>query len=160
MASGTGNQRDVLGGVVCIATGIGAVAEASRYTLGTLAQLGPGFYPAILGALLAGVGMMIAGSALLRRTQPEVPDPLHDPGPPEWRGWGCIIGGVVLFIVCAWSLGLVAATFACVFVSALGDRTNTVRRSLLLAVAVTGGGALLFRYFLGVSLPLWQWGPT
>ena len=44
------------------------------------------------------------------------------PDNPQWYAWACIIAGPVLFIICGEYGGLIPATFACVFVSALGDR--------------------------------------
>ena len=49
------------------------------------------------------------------------------------------------------------ATFACVFVSALGDRTATLKSSLVLAAGVTVFGVLLFSYLLKVPFPIFRW---
>ena len=121
--------------------GAGAVLEASRYSIGTLKHLGPGFYPALLGTALAVVGAIIAGAALAKPTVEEEADPLlegsTDQRGPDWRGWGCIIGGVVLFILLAWATGLASAIFACVFVSARGDRSATLKGSFILALVMT-----------------------
>ena len=55
--------------------------------------------------------------------------------------------------------GLIPATFACVFVSALGDKDITLKSALVLGVAVTVFGVALFSYLLQVSMPMWRWGP-
>ena len=77
-----GRRRDLLSGLICIFAGLGAVAEASSYTIGTLAKLGPGFYPAVLGALLTLTGVFIAGAALAFTPAAEEVDPLLV-GPPR-----------------------------------------------------------------------------
>jgi len=46
-------------------------------------------------------------------------DRFHLPKP-EWRAWLCILAGPILFIILGSLGGLLPATFACVFVSALG----------------------------------------
>jgi len=46
----------------------------------------------------------------------------------------------------------------CVFVSALGDRTATLKGSAVLAAVVTVAGCLLFSYVLKVAFPLYRWG--
>jgi hypothetical protein len=157
----TARRREFLAGVICAALGVGAVLEASGYSVGSLAQLGPGFYPAVLGGALAVVGVLIAGGALRRAEVAEAADPLLDgeaaAGSPDWRGWGCMISGVALFILFAWATGLASAIFACVFVSALGDRTATLKGSLILALVMTVGGTVVFGYLLTVSMPVWQW---
>jgi len=53
---------------------------------------------------------------------------------------------------------LIPATFACVFVSALGDKDITLKSALVLGVAVTIFGVALFSYLLQVSMPMWRWG--
>ena len=51
-----------------------------------------------------------------------------------------------------------SATFACVFVSALGDKGSTLLGSFILAVGISVFGVLLFSYLLQVSMPAWRWG--
>jgi putative Ca2+/H+ antiporter (TMEM165/GDT1 family) len=145
-------QVDFWAGLLCLAIGLGTLWLANDYSIGTLGAMGPGFYPAMLGALLAMVGVMIAATG----AEAAEPDPLHAvPAGPEWRGRLCILAGVGLFILSAERLGMVVATFACVFVAALGDRKGTLRTSLALAGGITLFGTLLFHTLLGVSLPLW-----
>ena len=43
----------------------------THYEFGELRRIGPGFFPSVLGVLLAGLGLFIALSAFLRRGQPE-----------------------------------------------------------------------------------------
>ncbi len=145
-------RSDTWAGLLCLAIGLLTLWEANRYSIGTLGHMGPGFYPAVLGTLLA-----IVGALIVLTGGPAVDvDPLHAvPEGAEWRGRLCIIGGIVLFILLAENLGLIAATFACVFVAAMGDRKATIPASLALACAITVFGALLFRGLLGVNLPLW-----
>ena len=77
---------------------------------------------------------------------------------PEWRGWICILGGVIAFVIFGVYGGLVPATFASVFVAALGDRQNNVKQSALLAAALTVFCVIVFHYGLKLQLPLFQWG--
>jgi putative Ca2+/H+ antiporter (TMEM165/GDT1 family) len=152
---GIGRMRrgDTWAGLLCIAIGLLTVWEANRYTIGSLGQMGPGFYPAVLGVLMAGIGVLIA---LTGGAEVVESDPLHAmPEGAEWRGRLCIVGGIVLFILCAERLGMVVATFLCVFVAALGDRQATLLTSAALAAGITTFGTLLFHVLLGVSLPLW-----
>jgi hypothetical protein len=157
-AAPSGRHRNLLSGVICTAAGAGALLEAKRYGIGSLDQLGPGFYPAVLGGLLAVVGLLIT---LTRSPEEAETDPILDAGGdlrgPDWRGWFCIIAAVALFIMFAWLGGLAPAIFACVFIAALGDRTASLKGSLLVALVMTICGTVLFGYFLGINMPLWQW---
>jgi hypothetical protein len=149
-----GRRRDLLAGILCVVAGIVVLLEARKYTIGSLHQIGAGLYPAILGSLLALVGLAIVGTAII--ATPAVDDAEGIDGAPDWRGWSCIVMGVVLFILVAWLMGLAPAIFACVFVSALGDRTATLRGSLNLAISLCAAGTVLFGYLLGINMPLWQ----
>src|SRR5258708_38793643 len=135
--------------------GLGAVLEARHYNVGTLFHMGPGFFPIILGVLMPCLGILIAGVAA---TAAAVADDQLIMPKAEWRAWGCILAGPVLFIILGNLGGLIPATFSCVFVSALGDRGSTVKSALILAIAVTVCGVGLFSYLLQVSLPMWRWG--
>jgi len=149
-------QRDLISGMLCLAGGAGALLEGGKDTIGSLASPGPGFYPAILGALLALVGLLIVSMAL-PASHATNDDGIEPAGAPDWRGCACIVGGVMAFIVVAWLGGLTPAIFACVFVGALGDRTASVRGSLILALGMSVAGTVLFGYLLGMNMPLWQW---
>jgi hypothetical protein len=49
--------------------------------------------------------------------------------------------------------GFIPATFACVYVSALGDRTATWKSALVLAAVVTVFGVAV----LQIPMPLFRW---
>ena len=149
-------QRDLVSGTLCIVGGIGVLIEARKDSIGTLDRLGPGFYPAVLGVLLVLVGGLIIATTLL--AAPRSDDGAHDTVvAPDWRGCACITGGVVAFVVFAWLMGLASAIFACVVVGALGDRTATLRGSVILSMGMAIAGTVLFGFLLGINMPLWQW---
>ena len=148
-------KRDFYAGALMILLGVGTVVQAQSYKMGALTHMGPGFFPTILGVALILVGIMIAGSAAASSAD----DDAHvGVWKPEWFAWACIIAGPVLFIPLGTYGGLIPATFACVFVSAMGDKDSTVLGSLVLAAGITVFGVLLFSYLLQVSMPMWRWG--
>ena len=148
-------KKDYFAGALMVLIGVGAVLEARHYSIGTLFHMGPGFFPIILGVTMTGIGLLIAGVAAT--AQPADDDQLHMPNP-QWRAWACILAGPILFIILGNYGGMIPATFACVFVSALGDREATLKSSFLLAAGITIFGVLMFSYLLQVSLPMWRWG--
>ncbi len=131
--------------------GVGAAMTGSGYKFGTLARMGPGFMPVMLGIVLAFLGLLIAGTAL---GSSEDDGKKFLPDNPQWFGWLCIIGGPILFIILGQFAGMIPAVFACVFVCALGDKTATYKSSLVLAAGVTVFGVLLFHYLLSIPFPL------
>src|SRR6201995_884461 len=131
--------------------GIGAAVTGSAYKFGSLARMGPGFMPVVLGIVLAFLGILIAGNAL---ASSEPDDAKFLPANPQWFGWLFIIGGPGLVIILGQYGGMIPAVFACVFVCALGDKTATYKSSFVLAAGVTVFGVLLFHYLLNIPFPL------
>lgn len=144
-------KRDYYAGGLMLLIGAGAVVTGIGYKFGSLAKMGPGFLPVMLGIVLAFLGILIAGTAL---ASSESDDKKFLPDKPQWFGWLCILGGPVLFIILGEYGGMIPAIFACVFVCALGDKTATYKSSAILAAGVTVFGVLLFHYLLSISFPL------
>ncbi len=146
-------KRDYYAGALMVLIGAVAINEGRNYQLGTLQKMGPGYFPIMLGALLILLGILIAGTASTGGNEEQEALP-HA----EWRGWACIIAGPALFILFGRYLGLLPATFVCVFVAALGDRDTTLKGAAILSAGVTVFGILLFSYLLKVSMPILKWG--
>ena len=148
-------NRDYYGGALILLMGLGVVAQGLSYKVGTLNRMGPGFFPVMLGVILLVVGVGIAFGA--RRIDPDAT--MEEAAqPPEWRGWICIMLGIAAFVVLGQYGGLLPASFAIVFISALGDRENTVRSALLLSLAVCVIAVVVFWWALQLQLPLFGWG--
>ncbi len=60
----------------------------------------------------------------------------------------------IAFIVFGEYGGLLPATFACVFVAALGDKETTLKQALILAAGITVLGVLLFSFLLKIPFPI------
>jgi hypothetical protein len=148
------HKRDFYAGGLIVLIGLVMALKGPGYRLGTLMHMGPGFMPTALGVILVLLGLVIAAAAI---ATPDGGDERILPEHPEWLGWGCILAGPLLFIICGSYGGLVPATFACVFVSALGDRTSTWIGALGLATVVTTFGVTLFSYVLKVPMPILEW---
>lgn len=148
-------KRDFYAGGLMVLLGAAVTLDSTAYHLGSLMHMGPGMFPFILGIVLTFIGILIFGTAAVT---PLGEDESILPKNKEWRGWACILAGPIMFIIMGEFFGLVAATFSCVFVSALGDRTATLKGSVILAAAVTVCGTLLFSYVLQLPFPMFRWG--
>jgi uncharacterized membrane protein YhdT len=144
-------KRDYYAGTLMLVLGVGAAVTGTGYKFGTLARMGPGFMPVMLGIVLAFLGILIVGTAL---GSSEDDGKNFLPDNPQWFGWACILGGPVLFIILGEYGGMIPAVFACVFVCALGDKTGTYKSSAALAAGITVFGVLLFHYLLSIPFPL------
>ncbi len=145
-------NKDRVGAGLLILIGAGIAGQGLTYRMGALTRMGAGFIPVVLGTLLMLVGLAIGVTA--------------EPGdfgtaktmPTEWRGWLCVLGGVVAFVVFGVYGGLVPATLLTVFIAAMGDRTNSIRDAVILAVGVTVAGVVIFVYGLSMTFPMFSWG--
>jgi peptidoglycan/LPS O-acetylase OafA/YrhL len=141
--------------VLLIGIGGGIAWGATDYPIGELARMGPGYFPLVLGVVLMGLGVLLLAVPALGNGEGRTE---AAPEPIDLRGWGFIIGGLAAFLALSERGGMVPATFALVFLSALGDRRNTLRVAALLAVGATVVAVALFSFLLGVQLPLLAWG--
>lgn len=144
--------KDYIAGGLMFLLGAWAVVKGLGYQVGTLSEMGPGFFPTAVGTILAISGLAIAFTGK--------PDPKAEEKalPPEWRGWFCILISIVAFLIIGKYGGLLPATFAIVFISALGDRQNSIKTAALLAVGVCLICVVVFWWALQVQFPLFQWG--
>jgi len=152
--------KDHVGGALLLGLGIAVVVAGTGYGVGTLRSMGSGFFPVVLGVLLALIGaVLLAGAG--RAAGGVVHEPpvemAHLAGPVvQWRGWLCIVGAALAFVLLGEHGGLVPASFASVFIAAMGDRGNSVRAAAGLAALLTVAGAVVFHYALQL-MPLFSW---
>jgi len=147
------SNRDYFGGALMIIIGGAAAIQGRSYQIGSLSRMGPGFFPVALGVILALAGVAIIITARLSGHEGEDKDL-----PPEWRGWFCICASIVAFVVLGKYGGLLPASFAIVFISALGDRNNTLFGAAALAAAICIICVVVFWWALQVQFPLFTWG--
>ena len=141
--------KDLLAGLMFCAFGIGSVAIAHSYTLGTLNRMGSGFFPTTIGAGLTIVGALIGIRALLR---PDTSEPLAalNIRPTIFMG-----AAIVLFGLLVEDFGLVAALAALIVVARLAGREGSVAELAVMVVILIAVAIGIFVYALGIRLPLW-----
>ncbi len=153
-------KQKFLSAGLMVLIGIGTTVGATEYQLGSLARMGPGYYPLALGVILTLLGLLIAFT-------PDSPDEVvADHGRRHFmetvrshvRPWVACIGGMLAFIVLGKWGGLVPATLVLIFVAAQGDPKNSLKASLLLAIGVTVFAVAVFRYGMQMQFPLFSWG--
>ena len=138
---------DVLGGLtLALIGGLACGWALIHYDIGTLRRMGPGFFPAALGALLAGLGLLVALPALLRRA----PSVRVDLG-----AAGAVLAAILIFGLGLRPAGLVAASFASVLVASLAAPRPGWGWRLALAIIVTLLTVVVFSLGLRMTLPLW-----
>lgn len=93
-----------------------AVHAQQNYDFGTLSRMGPGFFPTVLGWLLAFCGVLVTVPAWRRSGSPIKV---------AWRSLFLVLGSVVVFALTLRALGLVVSTFLAAFIATLADEEIT-----------------------------------
>jgi hypothetical protein len=138
---------DLLGGLALTLVGAAALVwSILHYDLGSLRQMGPGFFPAGLGGGLAILGLIVALPALNRSGAA---------APFEGRTALAVIAAIVIFGLGLTRLGLVPASALAVAVASLpAPHPGWLWRGALVVV-VTGLTVLVFHFGLRMTIPLW-----
>ena len=151
-------NKDYYGGALMVLVGGGAAYAARTYNIGSLDHMGPGYFPFAVGILLALTGVLIALTAKKKPDEGEAALVGHNHDIPDFRGAVCIILGTIAFYFCGEYLGLLPATFAIVFICALGDRSNSIMACFVLAMSMMIVAVVIFWWALQVQMPLVRWG--
>jgi putative tricarboxylic transport membrane protein len=139
--------KDFWSGVMFIAFAAVAIIAARDYSLGSAVRMGPGYFPLLLGLLLAGIGALLVARSLLIAGMPI--------GALAVRPLAAIVLAVVLFGVVLERLGLFVALLAAVLVTALAGRESRPLEIVALAIALAAFSLAVFVYGLRLPLPPW-----
>ena len=153
------SQKDFYSGVMFTAVGLTFAIGANNYTIGTSARMGPGYFPLMLGIVLAllGAGVIFKG---ITSTTAEDGDKI---GSFHWKPLLYIIGANVLFGILIGGLpsinlppmGMVAAIYVLTIVSSLAGDTFSFKESFVLATVLSIGSYLAFIKLLALQFPVW-----
>ncbi len=153
------SRKDFASGLMFIGVGAAFAIGATSYTVGGAARMGPGYFPLLLGSLLAIMGTFVLLGSLAGPARPGG----GLIGKIAWKPlvlivsanllFGVLLGGVQTLGIPA--MGLIAAIFATVIVSSMAGDRYVFRASLFLAAILAVGSYLTF--VLGLSLQFQVW---
>ena len=152
------SQKDFFAGLMFTIAGVAFAWGATHYTIGTGARMGPGYFPLMLGILLAILGLIVVFGSLVVET--EDGDPV---GAIAWRPLGFIIGSNILFGVLLAGVpslgipafGLIVAIYGLTFVAALAGDEFKAKEVAILATVLAIGSYLAFVVLLKLQFPVW-----
>jgi len=142
-----GALKDILAGGVFIAIGLAFVVGSLSYDIGTPLRMGPGYFPLLLGGLLAGLGVLILAKGFIAGEGDAI-------GAVDWRAVVMITAALLFFGLTVRGLGVVGALFGASLLSALARSRTTIREALIIAVALTALSVIVFIVALQLRLPL------
>jgi len=142
------NEKNFWAGVMFLAFGLFFAGFGGRYVLGTAARMGPGYFPVVLGSLLALLGIVIALGAVSARAAAE------NVAAFAWKPLLLVLVSTVLFAVLLPALGLIVCLCLLVIVSSLASHEFAWRATLLNAAALTAICVVVFVWALKLQLRL------
>ena len=140
------SPKDFFAGLIYLAVGSCALYIGQDLPMGTALKMGPAYFPAVLGWLLAFIGVISVIRSFLRKGGPI---PAF-----AWRPLLLITGATVVFALIVRGVGLVIALPLFIVMTAFASVKFRWGPTLLLAAITTVLCALVFVKGLGVPLPL------
>jgi Tripartite tricarboxylate transporter TctB family len=142
-------SRDFFAGVVFVAFGALFALGSLSYRMGTAARMGPGYFPLVLGCLLAALGaaVLFRGLAFSDRSGPV--ERLH--GKPMLF----VLAPLAAFALLLKPAGLVVSVAVLVVGSSLGSHDFKLRESIVNTAALLLLTVAIFVWGLGMQIPLW-----
>ncbi|QIL78637.1 tripartite tricarboxylate transporter TctB family protein [Diaphorobacter sp. HDW4A] len=152
------SQKDFFAGLMFLAVGVAFAWGATTYSVGSGARMGPGYFPLLLGILLA----IIGGAVMFKSTVVET-EGGDKVGKWAWKQIVFIIGANLLFGILLAGLpsfgvpamGLIVAIYGLVFVSSLAGSTFNFKEVFLLATVLAAGSYVAFVWALNLQFPVW-----
>jgi Zn-dependent protease len=141
------NPRDFWAGTIYLALAVAVLWIGRAYPLGSSARMGPGYFPAALGLLLAVFGAASVARSFVRAGEPITPF--------AWRPLLLVLGSVVAFGLLVNGLGALIALPILILIAAMASRySRPDATSVAALIGMTVFCVLVFIKGLGMPMPL------
>ncbi|NJM30198.1 MAG: tripartite tricarboxylate transporter TctB family protein [Rhizobiales bacterium] len=157
MSTGAAGNRILsersLGGAAIALVSIFALVATRGLDSGTFAEIGPGLIPRVLASILLVLGISVSASGFF------VKEAGSGEAVFQWspRAIVFILGAVVLFGLTVRLIGLTAAAPLAILTAGLASKETKWPELLAFALALTALCTLLFRFLLGLPIPVAPW---
>lgn len=152
------NQQDFWSGLMFIVVGGAFAIGAQNYTVGTAARMGPGYFPMLLGIILAIMGAIILFKSLTKGVAGG-----GKIGKWAWKPlfyvilanllFGALLAGIPSLGIP--HMGMIVAIIVLTFVAALGGDEFKFKEVLILSIALAIGSYVAFIWGLNLQFPVW-----
>ena len=152
------SQKDFFSGLMFTAVGVAFAWGATKYSLGTAARMGPGYFPTMLGVLMAILGGVIIFKSLVVETEDG-----DKVGSWAWKPLLFIIAANLLFGLMLGGLpkikfpafGLIVGIYVLTFVASLAGEEFKFKEVAVLATILAIMSYLAFIVLLKLQFPVW-----
>jgi hypothetical protein len=140
--------REIVAGAVFVAFGLAFAIGSLAYDLGTPADMGPGYVPLVLGAVLVALGAIVIVRGMLAG---EVAEPI---GEMPLRAIALITAALIFFGLTVRGLGVVGSLLGTSLMATLAREGTRPLEVVAIAVGLTVISVLIFIVALQLRLPL------
>ena len=152
------SQKDFFAGLMFTIVGAAFGFGASTYTVGNGARMGPGYFPLMLGIVLAILGAFIIFESLVVETEDG-----EKIGKWAWKQVAYILGANLAFGVLLGGLpsvgvpamGMIIAIYALVIISSLAGSEFNLPKVLVLSTVLAVGSYVAFIWALKLQIQVW-----
>jgi drug/metabolite transporter (DMT)-like permease len=141
--------KDLIAGLLFLAGGIMVTAISSNYQFGTSRQMGPGYFPVMLGLLLCLLAGLIMASSFMGEAEAMEPWTAQ-----TLRAALLILGGTMIFGLTVRSAGIIPSILAMVLLGSFAMKGYGYKAAIVTAVILAAGTAVVFVWMLALPLPL------
>lgn len=153
------SQKDFVSGLMFTAVGIAFAVGATNFDIGGAARMGPGYFPLLLGILLAILGLIVTVQSFGRGVAEEKIDAI------AWRPLlgillANLVFGALLVGIPAIGLppfGLIVAIYGLVIIAGYARPGHSLKESIVLATFLAVGSYGAFVYALNLQFPVLPW---
>lgn len=152
------SQKDFFSGLMFLGVGVAFAWGATTYSVGSGARMGPGYFPLMLGILMAILGAAIIFEALVVETEDG-----EKIGSWAWKPlifiiaanlvFGLALGGLPSIKIPAF--GMIAGIYALTFIASLAGDEFKAKEVLILATVLSILSYLAFVVLLKLQFPVW-----
>ncbi|NMM75470.1 hypothetical protein B2J86_05400 [Acidovorax sp. SRB_14] len=152
------SQKDFFSGLMFMGVGGAFAIGATTYNVGSGARMGPGYFPLILGILLAILGVIITFKATVVETEDG-----DKVGKWAWKqiffilasnfAFGILLAGLPSIGVPA--MGLIVAIYGLTFIASLAGDQFHAKSVFVLATVLAIGSYVAFVWALKLQFPVW-----
>lgn len=140
-------RKDLLAGGAFVAFGLAFAIISTTYEIGTPLRMGPGYFPLVLGGLLALLGILIMVKGLIAGEGDAI-------GPIPWMAVVLLVVAILFLGITVRGLGLVPSLFVTTLLAAFAGHRTRVIPAVVIAGGLTILSVLIFVIALQLRLPL------
>jgi hypothetical protein len=143
------NQKDFWAGIMFMVFGAFFASFGTRYTIGTAAKMGPGFFPTSLGVIVILLGIIISGGSLSAKASAEKVDKFN------FLPLLLILGSTVVFGLLLKPAGLIVSLLMLVFISSYASHEFSWKATLINTAVLIAICLAVFVWALKLQFQLW-----